>query len=92
MNLAELNELLKDKPPINVSIDKEARAIYFKFSDEEIVKTARINSSLSVDLDQDKEVVGVEVIRIKKIDLLMKKALHDISSIISPGISAIASA
>ena len=90
MNQSELNELLKDKSPINVSIDKEAKAIYFKYSDKEILKTVRINSSLTVDMGENHEVIGLEIIRVKKINLLMKKALHDISSIVSSSIPAIA--
>ena len=68
-----LNELLKDKTPVNVSIDKEAKAVYFKFSDGKILKTVRINGSLTVDLGHDQEVIGVEVIRIKQINRVMKK-------------------
>ena len=80
MNQVNLNELLKGKTPISVSIDSAARAIYFKLSDEEVSKTVRLNSSLSVDYDEDGEVVGVEIIRITNVDVLLKKAFRDISS------------
>ncbi len=80
MKHASINELLNGKTPINVSIDKEARAIYFKVSDAEVSRTERINSSLSVDYDDSGEVVGVEIIRITNIGVLLKKAFKDISS------------
>ena len=84
MNQVTLNELLNGKMPISVSIDREARAIYFKLSDEEVSKTIRLNSSLSVDYDEDGEVMGVEIIRMTNVDVLLKKAFKDISSGISP--------
>ena len=80
MNHMDINKLLHGKTPINVSIDREARAVYFKLSDDEVLKTTRINSSLSVDYGKNDEVIGVEIIRIKKIEVLMKKAFKDISS------------
>ena len=80
MNQVSINELLHGKTPISVSIDREARAIYFKLSDNEVSKTQRLNSSLSVDYDEDGEVVGVEIIRINNVSMLLKKAFQDISS------------
>ena len=80
MNQVNLNELLKGKTPISVSIDREASAIYFKISDNEVSKTVRLNSSLSVDYNGDGEVVGVEIIRITNVGVLLKKAFRDISS------------
>ena len=80
MNHLDINKLLKGKKPINVAIDKEARAIYFKVSDEDVTRTVRTNESISIDYDKDDEIVGVEIIRINKIELILKKALKDISS------------
>ena len=80
MNHTNINKLLHGKIPINVSIDKEAHSIYFKLSDDDVLKTVRLNSSLSVDYGKNDEVIGVEIIRIKKIKVLMKKAFKDISS------------
>jgi len=79
-----INDLLKGKTPINVSIDSEARAVYFKLTDEQVDKTERLNSSLSVDYDERGEIVGVELIRVNKIGVMLKKAYKDISSFIPP--------
>lgn len=88
MNHVSINTLLKGKVPINVSIDREANAIYFKLSDDEVLKTVRLNNSLSIDYGKDNEVIGVEIIRIKKINLLMKKAFKDISSALPANVLA----
>lgn len=80
MNYIDLNKLLGGKTPMNVSIDKEARAVYFKVSDEEVLRTERPNSSLSIDYGKDDEVVGIELIRVSRIEVMLKKALKDIYS------------
>ncbi len=79
-----INELLQGKTPISVSMDSEARAVYFKLTDEPVDKTERLNSSLSVDYDEDGEIVGVEIIRVNKIGMMLKRAFKDISSSIPP--------
>ena len=84
MNQVNINELLNRKTPISVSIDSEARAIYFKLCDDEVSKTVRLNSSLSVDYDEDGEVIGVEIIRVTNVGVLLKKAFQDIASGIPP--------
>ena len=84
MKQINIDNLLEGKKPINVSIDREARAIYFKVSDHEVSKTIRPNSSLSVDYDENNDVVGVEIIRITNITNIFNKAYHDISSGIPP--------
>ena len=84
MNQVNINELLQGKTPINVSIDSEARAIYFKVSDNQVSKTERLNSSLSVDYDGNGEVVGVEIIRLRNAGVLLKKTFEDISSGLPP--------
>ena len=90
MNHLDINKLLKGKTPINVAIDKEARAIYFKISDENVSKTVRLNDSVSIDYGKEDEVVGVEIIRVNKIGIILKKALKDISSVIPNKILAAA--
>ncbi len=80
MTYVSINKLLGGKTPINVAIDKTARAVYFKVSDEEVVKTVQLNASLAVDYGKDDSVVGVEIIRVNKIEVLLKKALKDIYS------------
>ena len=90
MNHLDIHKLLKGKKPINVAIDKEARAIYFKVSDEGVLKTIRVNESVSIDYGKGDEIVGVEIIRVNKIEVILKKALKDISSTISNKILAAA--
>lgn len=84
MNQVSINNLLHGKTPTSVSIDREARAIYFKLSEKEVARTERLNNSLSVDYDEDGEVIGVEIIRITNVGALLKKAFHDISAAIPP--------
>ena len=84
MNVVSLNDLLQGKTPISVSIDREARAIYFKLSDNEVARTERLNNSLSVDYDEDSEVIGVEIIRVTNVGVMLKKTFQDISSAIPP--------
>lgn len=79
-----INDLLEGKTPISISIDSEARAIYFKLSDDEVSKTVRLNGSLSVDYGEDGEVIGVEIVRVTNVGVLLKKAFQDISSGIPP--------
>ncbi len=90
MKHLDINKLLKGKSPVNVAIDREARAIYFKLSDEDVARTVRMNDSVSIDYDKDDEVVGVEIIRVTKIEMILKKALKDISSVIPSNILATA--
>ena len=90
MNHLDIHKLLKGKKPINVAIDKEARAIYFKVSDDEVARTVRINDSVSMDYDKSDEIVGVEIIRLNKIEVILQKALKDISSTIPNNILATA--
>ena len=90
MNHLDISKLLKGKTPINVAIDKEARAIYFKISDDDVTKTIRLNDSVSIDHGKDDEIVGVEIIRVNKIEVILKKALKDISSVIPNKILATA--
>lgn len=80
MSHININKLLKGKTPINISVDGEARAVYFKISDEEVLRTERPNNSISIDYGRDDEVVGVEIIRVNKIERIISLAYKDISS------------
>ena len=80
MSYLNLNKLLGGKTPINVSIDKQARAVYFKVSDDPVFRTDRPNDSLSIDYGKDDEVVGIEIIRVNRIEVMLKKTLKDIYS------------
>ena len=82
MSHLDLNKFLKGRKPINITIDKEAKAIYFKMLDQDVLRTIRINDSVSIDYGKDDDIVGIEIIRIRRIEVILKKALKDISSII----------
>ena len=82
MSNMDINKLLKGKKPINIAIDKDAKAVYFKVSDHHVSKTVRPNNSLSIDYDDHNDVVGVEIIRVRRIDQIFKMALKDITSFI----------
>ena len=82
MSHVDINKLLHGKKPINIAIDKAAKAVYFKVSDHTVSKTVRPNASLSVDYDERNDVVGVEIIRVQKIEQIFKMALKDITSAI----------
>ena len=84
MKEKSINDLLQGKTPINVSIDREARAIYFKVSDHPVFRTERFNSSVSIDYDKNNEVIGIEIIRIRNILSIFNKTFQDISSEIPP--------
>ena len=86
MNHIDINKLLRGKKPVNITIDKDAKAIYFKVSDHMVSKTVRPNASLSVDYDEHNDVVGVEIIRVRRIEQIFKMALKDISSAIPSNI------
>jgi len=68
---------LKEKKPISFSLDTLAKSIYISFSTNPVVNTLRKNNSFSVDYDKDGEIVGIEVIRIKKAEATIKRILKD---------------
>ena len=89
MKNLDLDKLLKGKKPLSIAIDKQAQAIYFTVSDHEVCHTARLNDSLFIDYDKNNEPVGVELIRVSKIELILKKAFKDISTAIPSKVLAI---
>ncbi len=82
MSHVDINKLLHGKKPINIAIDKDARAVYFKVSDHNVSKTVRSNNSVSIDYDDHNDMVGVEIIRVQRIGQIFKMALKDITSAI----------
>lgn len=82
MRHIDINKLLHGKKPINIAIDKDAKAVYFKMSDHSVSKTIRPNNSLAIDYDDHNDVVGVEIIRVQRIGQIFKMALKDITSAI----------
>ncbi|MFH1996586.1 MAG: DUF2283 domain-containing protein [Candidatus Omnitrophota bacterium] len=59
------------------SFDTMAKAIYIGFSNNPVEKTVRKNSSLFFDYDKNGKLVGIEIIRIKKSNITIKKILKD---------------
>ena len=88
MRHLNINKLLKGKKPLSIAIDKQAQAIYFKVSDHDVCRTVRPNDSLAIDYDKNDEPVGVELIRVSKIELILKKAFKDISTAIPSNVLA----
>lgn len=66
--------------PTSFLLDTLAKSIYITFSTKQIAKTVRKNSSLSIDYDKDGEIVGIEIIRIKKAQATFKRILKDAES------------
>ena len=73
-----INKLLGGKSIQGISIDKEARAIYFTVSDKEASRTQRVNEVLSIDYDKNDKLVGIEIIRISRMGVMIEKAMKDI--------------
>ena len=80
MKNIDINKLLGGKTPTNITVDMDAEAVYFKVSDEEVTRTERPNNSLSIDYGRHNEVIGIEIIRVKKIERILSLAYKDISS------------
>lgn len=55
---------LKCQKSISVSIDRKAKAAYFKVLNDRIFRTVRLTDSLSLDYGKGDKVVGVEIIRL----------------------------
>ena len=61
--------------PTGISFDAIAKAIYISFSTKQVAKTVRKNSSMSIDYDKNGEIVGIEIIRIKKAQATIQRIL-----------------
>lgn len=88
MRRTDIQKIIKGKAPKNISLDKEARAIYFSFSSLPVSRTERFNNSVSIDYDKDHQIVGIEIIRVVKMGLIIKKAMRDISAILPKSLFA----
>ena len=75
---------MKGNKPISFSLDTLARAVYIAFSNNPITKTVRKNSSFSLDYDKNENLVGIEIIRLQKASVALKKVLKDTENILSP--------
>ncbi len=68
---------IKTRKPVSFSLDTLAKAVYIGFSNDPVVKTLRKGSSLSYDYDKSGQLVGIEIIRIQKVNTTIKKILQD---------------
>lgn len=75
---------MKSNKPISLSLDTLARAIYITFSNNPVAKTIRKDPCLSFDYDDNNNLVGIEVIRLKQISATFKKILKDTENILPP--------
>lgn len=46
-----------------ISVDRDANAIYIKISDEKVDKTKEISNSIFADIDENENVVGIEILK-----------------------------
>lgn len=74
---------MSDCKPISISFDCLARAVYITFSTRPINKTIRKDSSFAIDYDIEGKIVGIEIIRIKKAEMAVKKILKDTENFLS---------
>ena len=65
------------KKPVSFSLDTLAKAAYIAFSNNPVTKTVRKDSSFFIDYDKDGNIVGFEIIRLKKVSATFKQVLHD---------------
>jgi len=65
------------KPIAFFSFDTLARAIYIGLSTNKVAKTIREDQSLFFDYDKNGKLVGIEIIRIRKVNATIRKILKD---------------
>ncbi|MFH1856547.1 MAG: DUF2283 domain-containing protein [Candidatus Omnitrophota bacterium] len=68
---------IKTKKLVSFSFDALAKAIYIGFSNEAVEKTVRKTPSFFIDYDKKGEVVGIEIIRVQKVQTAIKKIVAD---------------
>ncbi len=47
---------------MKITYDKEADALYIKITDKKVVESEEISENFVLDFDEDKNVVGIEII------------------------------
>jgi uncharacterized protein YuzE len=67
---------MKSKP-ISVSVDTLARAVYITISNNPVSKTVRKNESFLIDYDKEGKVVGLEIVRVEKMEATVKKVIKE---------------
>jgi len=60
---------LKNLPVLNFEFDREARAVYITIATGEVYKTKRISDSLFIDVDKNGKTLGIEILRVKSINI-----------------------
>ncbi|MFH1867713.1 MAG: DUF2283 domain-containing protein [Candidatus Omnitrophota bacterium] len=68
---------------VSFSIDTLARAIYIKYSNEPIAKTVRKDHSFFIDYDKNRKIVGIELIRLKKAQGVIRQVVKDANKVLS---------
>ena len=51
---------------MKLSVDKEADALYLRLDDSSIVETEEVSPGIILDFNEEKEVVGVEMLYLSK--------------------------
>lgn len=62
---------------MKIEFDKEADALYIEFYDKEFSKNEKVNESTILDMDEDGNVIGIELLDVS--NKLPKEALFDIN-------------
>lgn len=62
---------------MDIEFDKEADALYIEFSDKEFSQNEKVNESTILDMDEDGNVIGIELLDVS--NKLPKEALFDIN-------------
>jgi len=73
---------IKSEKPISFSLDASARALYIAFSTEPVAETVRKNDSFHIDLNEKREIVGIEILHLKKVQATIQQVLKDAESIL----------
>ena len=72
MKNTHIIEVKSNKQPV-ITIDSETKAVYIKFSQNKIAKTLQYDSTgseiVTLDIDRNGNVVGVELIGVKKFSI-----------------------
>ncbi len=68
--------------PVSFSADAMAKAVYIGFSNNPVARTERKGSSFAIDYGKDGRVIGIEIIRVRRVNAtitkLVKDAEHDL--------------
>lgn len=51
---------------MKIEYDKEADAVYIEFSKGEFAKNKKIDDSTIIDLDEDNNILGIEIINVSR--------------------------